>query len=96
MKRMIAVVVLLACAAGCGEAKQHRVNKFVYQQGPFAPGPYPTEDQAYLEGFMEGYRGVRPLESCGKDRSASARGGAHNQGTRDGYAVGRRDEMQRR
>lgn len=60
------------------------------------PGPHPTEEQEYLEGFADGYRGVRPLDPHRRDRQISSGTGAYSQGLRDGYITGRKDEMQRR
>ncbi len=41
MKRITAVLVLLAIAAGCAGTKRRAI----------VPGPHPTEEQEYREGF---------------------------------------------
>jgi hypothetical protein len=86
MKRMIAVLVLLVIAAGCGSTKRRAIQ----------PGPHPTEEQKYLAGFMDGYRGAHPLDPHLRDRPVPSDASSYNQGVRDGYLTGRKDEMQRR
>ena len=86
MKRIIAVLVLLVIAAGCGGTKRKA----------FAPKPHPTEEQEYLAGFMDGYLGAYPLDPRGSGWVGSSGAGSYSQGVRDGYLTGRRDEMQRR
>ncbi len=86
MKRMIAVLVLLGVAAGCGGTKRKAL----------APKPHPTEAQEYLAGFMDGYRGAHPLDPHLRDRPVSSGPSSYSQGVRDGYSTGRKDEMQRR
>jgi hypothetical protein len=86
MKRMTAVLVLLTIAAGCRSTKPKAIM----------PRPHPTEEQEYLEGFADGYRGVRPMDLHRRDRAVSSATSSYSQGVRDGYLTGRRDEMQRR
>jgi hypothetical protein len=92
MKSILAVLVLLATAAGCGSTKPKRTAHVPQPYPIFVPQPYPTEEQKYLEGFMEGYRGVHPLDFHSRHDDIDP----HSQGVRDGYAIGRRDEMQQR
>ncbi len=86
MKRMIAVLVLLAIAAGCGGTKRKAIM----------PKPHPTEEQEYLTGFMDGYRGAYPLDPHLRDRQVSSGASSYSQGVRDGYLTGRKDELQRK
>ena len=86
MKRMTAVLVLLALAAGCAGTKSRAIM----------PGPHPTGDQKYLVGFADGYRGVRPMDPHDRDRTVSCGTSSYSRGVRDGYLTGRKDEMQRR
>jgi hypothetical protein len=86
MERITAVLILLAIAAGCRSTKPKAIM----------PGPHPTHEQEYLEGFRDGYRGVRPLDPHVRDRTASSRASSYNEGVRDGYITGRKDEIQRR
>ena len=98
MKLIIAVLILLGGASGCGTGNHRGVvgaGEANNHEG-FAPWPHPTKDQEYLEGFMDGYRGVRPLAPHVRDRRVSSRASSYNQGVADGYITGRRDEMQRR
>ena len=83
---MIGVLVLLAIVAGCAGTKRKAIM----------PGPHPTEDQEYLEGFADSYRGAHPLDPHVRDRTGSSSTSSYSQGVRDGYIAGRRDEMQRR
>lgn len=86
MRRMIAVLLLLAITAGCGSTKRRALM----------PKSHPTQEQEYLAGFMDGYRGARPLDPHGRDRPVSSGATPYSQGVRDGYLTGRRDEMQQR
>ncbi len=89
MKRMIAVLILLGVAAGCGTGNHRGVVGAgeANNHEDFGPWPHPTKDQEYLAGFMDGYHGVLPLG--GSPHSP------YQQGLRDGYHTGRRDERQR-
>jgi energy-converting hydrogenase Eha subunit F len=86
MKRIIAILVLLGIVAGCAGLKRRSLM----------PKPYPTNQQEYLAGFTDGYRGVRPLDPHAQDRRSYSSAGAYHQGLRDGYATGRKDEIQRK
>jgi hypothetical protein len=86
MERITAVLILLAIAAGCRSTKPKAIM----------PGPHPTEDQEYVEGFADGYRGVRPMDPHRRDRKISSGTSSYSQGVRDGYLTGRKDEMQGR
>ncbi|MBM4026995.1 MAG: hypothetical protein FJ280_16570 [Planctomycetes bacterium] len=86
MRRILAVLVLLGVAAGCGSARR----------AGLAPKPGPTDEQAYLTGFVDGYNGVRPLGSYAGGRRGHSSSRAYQRGVRDGYVTGRSDSMQRR
>jgi hypothetical protein len=86
MKRMIAVGVLLAVATGCGGTKP----------GAVMIKPRPAQDQEYLAGFADGYRGVRPLDSHPRNVPRASGTRSYRQGVRDGYLTGRQDERQQK
>jgi hypothetical protein len=86
MRRITAALVLLAIVAGCKSTRPKAIM----------PGPHSTEEQEYLEGFADGYRGVRPLDPHRRNRAVSSGASSYSQGVRDGYITGRKDEMQRR
>jgi hypothetical protein len=86
MKRMIAVGVLLAVATGCGGTKPRAVMT----------KPRAAENQEYLAGFADGYRGVRPLEPHARDVRGTSGTRSYRQGVRDGYLTGRQDERQQK
>jgi hypothetical protein len=92
MKRIIAVLILLALAAGCGNAKRK-----AWMPETFIPGPHRTAQERYLTGFMDGYSwGVHPLDPHSRHRHGYSAATPYRQGVRDGYATARNDKMQQR
>ena len=84
MKRIMVTLVLLAATAGCGNTQRRTIM----------PGPHPTNDEAYVAGFMDGYKGVRPVDLHARDTKSNSYRRSYKQGLKEGYLARRRDEIQ--
>jgi len=84
MSRIVVTLAVLVFAAGCRSTGRTTT----------IPTPHQADEHAYLEGFVDGCRGVRSASSRPRDKKRSRSAYSYGQGVRDGYVTGRRDEMQ--